>query len=477
VWAHNRALPELERARTSSHIGNTQRKPLDAKPQTPNAQRPVSSDQRFKLFSDPVHGFVSVPKNVIMDLVQTPEVQRLRRIRQLGVGHLVFPGAEHTRFNHALGAMALMQDALTNLSEKGTPIDPDEWTAALAVALLHDVGHGAFSHTLEHELIEDFSHEDMSRVLLVDLNDRMDGMLDTALSIFDNTYERSFFHQLVSSQLDMDRLDYLRRDSFYTGVAEGEVGVQRLLKTMRVHPLAGGSDAEVMIEAKGIYAVENFLISRRLMYWQVYLHKTVLAGDELLRGLLHRAQEHLGAGAAPDWLRHGSRALLFFLRHDVHADHIDTPEVRRHYLQLDDTDVLFSLKQWMRGPDPVLADLCRRFINRGFLRVTFLPERPSESIMDHWRMEVADWLVEQDLAARNEAEAAARHYLTVGVSRHTAYDSDQELIGILGRDHTVQELSEVADTATISELTGFVEKPYVCYPKPVNLDLSVGAET
>ena len=431
----------------------------------------MSSDQRFKLFSDPVHGFISVPKNIIMDLIQTPEVQRLRRIRQLGVGHLVFPGAEHSRFNHALGAMALMQDALTNLNEKGTPISPEEETAALTVALLHDVGHGAFSHTLEHELIEDFSHEDMSRVLLVALNERMDGALDTALAIFDDDYGRPFFHQLVSSQLDMDRLDYLRRDSFYTGVAEGEVGVQRLLKTMRVHPPQGGPDAEVMIEAKGIYAVENFLISRRLMYWQVYLHKTVLAGDELLRGALRRAQEHLDGSGAPDWLQRGSRSLLFFLRNDVHVDQIDAPEVRDHYLQLDDTDILFSLKQWMKGPDPILADLCRRFINRVFLRVTFLPEFPAQDQLETWRRQVAEWLVNQNLVAQTEARLAARHYLSVNVSRHTAYDSDQELIGILGRDGTVQELSEMADTATISDLTEFVEKPYICFPKPVDLDV------
>jgi HD superfamily phosphohydrolase len=270
----------------------------------------------------------------------------------------------------------------------------------------------------------------------------------------------------------MDRLDYLRRDSFYTGVAEGEVGVQRLLKTMRVHPLQGGPNSEVMIEAKGIYAVENFLISRRLMYWQVYLHKTVLAGDELLRGILTRVQEHLGNGSAPEWLRRGSRALLFFLTHNVHVDQIDTPEVRDHYLQLDDTDVLFSLKQWMRGPDPILADLCRRFINREFLRVTFLPQTPRAGKIEAWQSQVADWLVAEDLAARSEAQAAAQHYLTVNVSRHTAYDSDQELIGILGRDDTVRELSEVADTATISDLTGFVEKPYVCYPKPVDIDVA-----
>lgn len=431
----------------------------------------MSKQQRFKIFSDPVHGFISVPKNLIMDLIQTPEVQRLRRIRQLGVGHLVFPGAEHTRFNHALGAMALMQDALSSLSEKGTPISSDERTAALAAALLHDVGHGAFSHTLEHQLISDFSHEDMSRVLLVHLNDRMDGALDRTLQIFDDTYERPFFHQLVSSQLDMDRLDYLRRDSFYTGVAEGEVGVQRLIKTMRVRPLNGGPNSEIMIEGKGIYSVENFLISRRLMYWQVYLHKTVLAGDELLRGILHRAQEHLDGGPRPDWLDRGSRSLLFFLDNDVHTDQIDDPVVRDHYLQLDDTDILFSLKQWMKGPDPILADLCHRFINREFFRVTFLPREPNAPQIEDWRQQVADWLVEQNLAARTEAKAVARHYLTLNVSRHTAYDSNQEMIGVLDREGNVRELSEMADTAAISELTTFVVKPYVCYPKSVGIDV------
>jgi HD superfamily phosphohydrolase len=268
----------------------------------------------------------------------------------------------------------------------------------------------------------------------------------------------------------MDRLDYLRRDSFYTGVAEGEVGVQRLLKTMRVHPLQGGPDAEVMIEAKGIYAVENFLISRRLMYWQVYLHKTVLAGDELLHGILKRVQTHLGSGTVPEWLQRGSRALLFFLGHDLHADEINTPEVRDAYLQLDDTDVLFSLKQWMQGPDPILADLCRRFVNRVFLRVTFLPSHPNDDQVAEWRRQVAEWLVDEGLAPRSEASAAAEHYLRINASRHTAYHSDRELIGVLGRDDTVRELSEVADTATISDLTGFVEKPYVCHPKPVDLD-------
>ena len=436
------------------------------------------SQQRFKIFSDPVHGFISVPKNVVMDLIQTPEVQRLRRIRQLGVGHLVFPGAEHTRFNHALGAMALMQDALNSLSEKGTPIAPEEQTAALAAALVHDIGHGAYSHTLEHELIDDFAHEDMSRVLLAHLNETFDGALNLAIEIFDDTYERSFFHQLVSSQLDMDRLDYLRRDSFYTGVAEGEVGVQRLIKTLRVHPLDGGPDSEVTVEAKGIYAVENFLISRRLMYWQVYLHKTVLAGDQLLRGALHRVRDrHLTSGnTVSDCIRRGSDALLFFLEHDIGSDRIAEPEIRETYCQIDDTDILFSLKQWMRAGeeagDPVLADLCRRFINREFFRVTFLPQEPTAPQIEDWRRSVAEWLVEQNLSTADTALADASYYLTTDRSRHTAYQNQSEMIGILERDGTVRELSETTDTSTVSDLTDFVVKPYVCYPKPVDIDVA-----
>lgn len=429
----------------------------------------MSDRLHFKLFSDPVHGFISVPKNLILDLIQTPEVQRLRRIRQLGVGHLVFPGAEHTRFVHALGAMALMQDALKSLVEKGTPVDPDEQTAALAAALLHDIGHGPYSHTLEHELIADFHHERMSRVLLLQLNERFDGALDRAIDIFDGTYPRPFFHQLVSSQLDMDRLDYLRRDSFYTGVAEGEVGVQRLIKTMRVNPLAGGADAEITIEAKGIYAVENFLISRRLMYWQVYLHKTVLAGDHLLRGIFQRVRRHFEHGP-PAAVEQGAPALCFFLRQRVGADRLDDPAVRRHFCALDDADVLYSLKRWMEADDPVLADLCRRFINRDFFRVTFLPAPPEEALVADWHTQVADWLVARGLSTPDRAHDDATYYLALDRSRHSAYERLQNSIGILDRDGTVRELSEMADTAAVAEMTQFVVKPYVCSPKPVALD-------
>ncbi len=432
----------------------------------------VNVTSRFKIFSDPVHGFISVPKNIIMDLIQTPEVQRLRRIRQLGVGHLVFPGAEHTRFGHALGAMALMQDALSSLAEKGTRISNEEATAALAAALLHDVGHGPFSHTLEHDLIADFNHEDMSRVLLVHLNERFGGALDLAVDMFDSTYDRPFFHQLVSSQLDMDRLDYLRRDSFYTGVVEGEVGVQRIIKTMRVHPDAGGSDARIVIESKGIYAVENYVISRRLMYWQVYLHKTVLAGDHLLRAIFRRLRALLQSDST-DVRGRCSPALLFFLTNSLSVRDIERPDVRTQFCRIDDTDVLFSLKQAMHCSDAVLADLSRRFIDRDFFRVTFLEEVPDEDRKRVWQGRVAEWLVERGVSPFGVAEDDAPYYLTHDDTSHAAYESLQDSISVLDRVGRVHELSESVDAAAVSALSRSVVKPYVCYPKEVDLGLDV----
>jgi uncharacterized protein len=431
---------------------------------------PSSPPQRFKIFSDPVHGFISVPKNIVLDLIQTPEVQRLRRIRQLGVGHLVFPGAEHTRFGHALGAMALIQSALANLAEKGTPISHEEHTAALTAALLHDIGHGPYSHTLEHELIADFQHEMMSRELLVHLNRRFEGRLDMTIAFFDDTYERPFFHQLISSQLDMDRLDYLRRDSFFTGVVEGEVGVERILKTMRVHPTEGGPASSIMIESKGIYAIENYIIARRLMYWQVYLHKTVLAGDQLLRAIFRRVRRHL-AEDRPDVVAGASPALLFFLKHFITGSDIDRDEVRIHFCELDDTDVLFSLKQWQRSPDAVLADLTRRFIERDFFRVSFLTATPPEDALDRALDITAEWLVGEGLSDHASALDDARYYVNVSESRQVAYVRDTDVIGIIDRDGTVQELSERADTAALSALSGFVIKPYVCAPKEIPLQI------
>lgn len=429
-------------------------------------------ESRFKIFSDPVHGFISVPRGLILDLVQTPEVQRLRRIRQLGVGYLVFPGAEHTRFGHALGAMALMQDALSTISEKGTPIAPEEHTAALAAALLHDVGHGPFSHTLEHIFISDFRHEEMSRTLLLRLNERFGGALALAIRMFDGEYERPFFHQLVSSQLDMDRLDYLRRDSFYTGVVEGEVGVQRIIKTMRVHPLKGGSRSQIVVESKGIYAVENFIISRRLMYWQVYLHKTVLAGDQLLGSLFRRVRHLLEQGGG-EVERVCSPALLFFLKNEVSGRDLTGEDMVAHYCELDDTDVLYSLKRWCHMGDPILSDLCRRFLNRDFFRVSFLPKEPSAGQIAEWEQCVAEWMQRIGLAG-GDAEEDAGYYLAIKNLQHAAYERMDEAICIVDRAGRVQELSEVGDTSALAALTRSVVKPYVAFPKEVDLGIDKG---
>ena len=412
-----------------------------------------------------------MPRGLILDLVHTPEVQRLRRIRQLGVGYLTFPGAEHTRFGHALGAMALMHDTLLHLRETGTPISDEEFEAALAAALLHDIGHAPFSHTLEQVLIQGFSHEQMSRLLMQKLNHRLGGALNLTLAIFDNTYHRPFLHQLVSSQLDMDRLDYLRRDSFYTGVSEGKVGVARIIKTLLVHPQEGGPDARLVVQEKGIYAVENFLIARRLMYWQVYLHKTVLAGDHVLRSIFERARtllQHNQQICPPETT--ASEALCFFLKSHWSYRDIEQPELQAHFLHLDDSDILFSLKQWMYSNDPVLSDLSKRFIHRNLFRVHFLDASPSETQLEDWKHQIRKWLIAQNLASSpQEAEALIPYYFCTDHSYLSTYHPVEEPIYILDRHGDIRELTQMVDAQAISALTRMVTKPYICYPKEVSL--------
>ena len=432
---------------------------------------------RFKLFNDPVHGFVSVPKGLVLSLVETPEYQRLRRIRQLGLGFLVFPGAVHTRFEHGLGAMALMQEVLVTLREKGTVMDTDEVEGALAAALLHDVGHGPFSHTLEEQLVPPgpsgarFHHERMSRAILGRLDRRLGGALATTLAIFDGTHPRPFFHDLLASQLDMDRLDYLRRDSFYTGVAEGVVGVDRVLKTMRVHPDAAGAP-RLVIEAKGGYAVENVLLSRRLMYWQVYLHKTVLAADHLLRSAFARARERWGTG--DPGLAATAPSLAYFLGTELTADDVLAPggipgEMLDAFCALDDTDVLYSLKRWQESSDPILADLSRRFVDRRLFRTTYLDERTDAGTVEAWREQIAAWLVEQGLSTPSAAEHDAGFYLTTATARHDTYRAERGGISILERDGRLRELSEASDAPAIGALSAPVLKPFVCVPKEIGL--------
>ncbi len=428
----------------------------------------IKIKSRFKIFADPVHGFISVPRKLILSLIETPELQRLRRIRQMGLGNLVFPGGEHTRFSHALGAMALMQDALNVLSEKGTPISPEEYRAAVAAALLHDIGHGPFSHTLEHVLIRDFYHEDMSREIIKRLNARFDRQLDLALEIFENTYERPFFNKLLASQLDMDRLDYLRRDSFYTGVAEGEVGVQRIIKTLRVHPLSGDSSSHITIERKGAYAVENFLFARRSMYWQVYLHKTVVSGDRLLAAIVERARVLIKRGQA-EIEDTCSPALLFFLDNEVSGADIGHPAIVKAYCDLDDSDILFSLKRWSQSSDRILADLCRRFINRDFFRVQYLDDNVTDADWAQWFERVVAWLASTFYLSTEEAVDISGHYLFHGSVQHVSYELEEDPIHVIYHDGIMRELSTTTDTGAITALTQCVKKRYICYPKELDL--------
>ncbi|MBN8588576.1 MAG: HD domain-containing protein [Rhodothermia bacterium] len=416
---------------------------------------------RFKMFSDPVHGFISVPKGLILDLVETPEVQRLRRIRQLGLGHMVFPNAEHNRFGHALGAMALMVDALQHLSEKGTPISKKEAEAAMVTALLHDVGHGPFSHTLEHVFFEDFHHEQMSRALMSDLNIRFSGRLQRALEIFDNQYERPFFHQLIASQLDMDRLDYLRRDSFFTGVAEGVIGVERIIKTMRVHPLAGGEDARLMVERKGQYAVENYLIARRLMYWQVYLHKTVIASDFVLKAVI--------AYARLKEIKPISPALAFFLKRELKGESVGDPLVRQQFCALDDTDVEFSIKQWVHAEDVILADLAERFVHRRLVRVHFSEKPYTLSQLEAVKERIIEWLMRVKQLLRNEAENVLPFYFEYQSVRVKGYGKVTDTIQVVDRNDNVVELSAIADNVIVRALSEPQDKWYLAYPKEVDL--------
>lgn len=420
----------------------------------------------FKIFSDPVHGFISVPKGLILDLIASEEVQRLRRIRQLGVGHMVFPGAEHSRFGHALGAMALMQDVLTSLAGKGTRVSEEEMEAAMAAALLHDVGHGPFSHTLEHELLTDFNHEQMSRALLERLNRRHGGRLDLALAIFDDTYERHWFHQLVSSQLDMDRLDYLRRDSFYTGVVEGRVGVGRIIKTLQVYPGDTPSKDRIVVEAKGAYAVENFLIARRLMYWQVYLHKTVLAGDYVLRSVVRRVRSHVAAGR-DELVQGASEAFMFFLRNGFTGADTHRTEIQDAYVSLDDTDIIYSLKNWVRSSDPILADLSRRMLLRDFFRLEYGVENER---FEQGRIEdeVGAYLLTAGLSSKESLFEDIPYYLYRARSTHEAYDAAVDTIGVLNRSGQIDELTVSNETQIVSGLAYRQVREFICFPKEID---------
>lgn len=415
----------------------------------------MDKSTRYKIFNDPIHGFITVPKGPILKLIDHPYVQRLRRIRQLGLGYLVFPAAEHSRFSHALGALELGQRVLNNLREKDTTISQPEYDGTLMAILLHDVGHGPLSHTLEHSLIKDFNHEMMSLAIMKQLNKEFDGALDTAISIFTNQHKKKFLHQLISSQLDLDRLDYLRRDSFFTGVSEGTVGINRILKTMRVFK------GNIVIEKKGIYAVENYIIARRLMYMQVYQHKTVLSADFLLRSIFDRVRSVIDSGKELDF---ASPALEYFLVEQPSAKKSMSQEMIDRYTEMDDHDVYLSIKLWSKCEDKVLANLCHRFLNRDLFRTTFMDKKPTQAQKSEIKQKTKKALKKLRMPDDDEV---LEYYLGFEQSYSEAYKYKNESIWIL-EDEKAIEFSKAAETKNIIALKEPVVKHYCVHLKDIS---------
>jgi len=418
----------------------------------------MDKSTRYKIFNDPIHGFITVPKGPILKLIDHPYVQRLRRIRQLGLGYLVFPAAEHSRFSHALGALELGQRVLNNLKEKDTTISQPEYDGTLMAILLHDVGHGPLSHTLEHSLIKDFNHEMMSLAIMKKLNKEFSGALDTAVSIFTNQYKKKFLHQLISSQLDLDRLDYLRRDSFFTGVSEGSVGINRILKTMRVFK------GNIVIEKKGIYAIENYIIARRLMYMQVYQHKTVLSADFLLKKIFDRVRFLIDSGVE---LNFASPALKYFMEEQPSAKKMISPEVIDNYTQLDDHDVYLSIKLWLQHPDKVLSDLSNRFLNRSLFRTTFSERKFKQATVKKIKEKTLKQLKKNKIP---DPEENLKYYLGFENSYSEAYKYKNESIWILENEKAI-EFSKAAETKNIIALTEPVIKHYCVHLKEIDADI------
>lgn len=397
-----------------------------------------------KIFNDPVYGFISIPYEIIYDLVQHPYFQRLRNIKQLGLTHLVYPGALHTRFHHALGAMHLMGQALEVIRSKGTAISDEEAEAATIAILLHDIGHGPFSHALEHCLIQDISHEDISDWMMEQLNKQFKGKLSLAIEIFNDRYHKKFLHQLVSGQLDMDRMDYLNRDSFYTGVSEGIIGFDRILKMLTV------VDDELVVEEKGIYSIEKFLISRRLMYWQVYYHKTVIAAEQLLIKILLRAKELADQKSE----LFASPALALFLYEKINKANF---KVEARFLQafvaLDDSDIHSAIKVWRTHEDTVLAALCKRLIERDLYRIEIRKTKFSAEEVE-------------EKSKLSEYPENQKHYFAFsGMIGNNTYSAKTGKICLLIKGKGVMDVAEVSDNLDLKALSHTIRKYFLCYSK------------
>lgn len=403
-----------------------------------------------KVINDPVHGFISISNPLIYSVIEHPYFQRLRRIKQLGLTDFVYPGAHHTRFHHAIGAYHLMQKAIFTLRLKGHEISKEEEMGALLAILLHDIGHGPFSHTLEHSLSSSISHEHLSLLYMEKLNAEFNGALDLAILIFTNQYDKKFLHQLVSGQLDVDRLDYLTRDSFFTGVSEGVINYNRLIDMMDV------VDNEMVVEAKGIYSVEKFLVSRRIMYWQVYLHKTVVCAEEMLIQIIKRAQFLIRKGANLSC----SKALLYFLSKDVSPKDFKTDPLNLEmFSKLDDIDVLSAVKSWMDAEDKILSFLCTRLINRDLFKVK-IQESPIEEAKIFEKKE-------QIMKAMDLSKEEASYLIFQNKLTSYLYKPGKDKIKILNKKNQLIDFADASDQWNAVAMQKAVSKYYYCYPKGV----------
>ena len=400
------------------------------------------------IINDPVFGFINIPKGLLYDIVRHPLLQRLTRIKQVGLSSVVYPGAQHTRFQHSLGAFYLMSEAITQLASKGNFIFDSEAEAVQAAILLHDIGHGPFSHVLEDTIVKGIPHEEISLMLMERMNKEMNGQLSLAIQIFKDEYPKRFLHQLVSGQLDMDRLDYLRRDSFYTGVTEGNIGSARIIKMLDV------ADDRLVVESKGIYSIENFLTARRLMYWQVYLHKTSVAYEKMLISTLLRAKELASQGIE----LFASPALRFFLYNDITpTEFYSNPDCLENFIQLDDNDIWTALKVWSTHTDKVLSTLSMGMINRNIFKVEISSEPISEDRKKELTLQISQQL---DIPL-----SEANYFVSTPSIEKNMYDPADDSIDIIYNDGTIKNIAEASDMLNISLLSKKVKKYYLCYQR------------
>lgn len=410
--------------------------------------RSIEKMNDSKIINDPIFGFIKIPHGLLLDIVEHPLMQRLTRIKQLGLTSMVYPSAQHTRFQHSIGVFHLMSEAITSLTQKGIFIFDSEAEAVEAAILMHDIGHGPFSHVLEHTLINGISHEEISLLMMEQINHEMKGGLNLALKIFKNEYPKKFLHQLISSQLDMDRLDYLRRDSFFTGVTEGNIGSARILKMLDV------ADDSLVVNSKGLYSIENYLMARRLMYWQVYLHKTTVSSEKVLVNALLRAK-HLASQGKDIF---ATPCLKYFLYNDIDADKFKTDDEAQHnYALLDDNDIWSALKVWIDNEDKVLSLLSADLLNRNLFKVEISNIPICEDKIEDIKTAIAGKF--------GISKDDARYLMSVDTIQKDMYDVNDDHITILFKDNTLKDISEASEVMNIALLSKKIRKYYLCYQR------------